>query len=265
MAFEPDGLDLGWSDMRRLRLDVEGLQLPEAPARARQEAEAMARQTDSKTGTSLWSMIAAAALSMLAGFAGVYATARMTDNADRRQATLHPIGSAKASEPKAEALPRGPGANALSVGQMAGFVFKSAPEDLPELAFVDGAGKPMTARDWQGRVILLNLWATWCAPCRKEMPALDRLQAALGSDKFEVVALSVDRGGIPASQKFLDQIKVEKLKLYVDPTARASTALKAVGLPTTLLLKDGREVGRLVGPAEWDSPEAQRLIEAALR
>ena len=148
---------------------------------------------------------------------------------------------------------------------MAAFVFKKAPEDLPEIGFVDATGKPMTAKDWQGRVVLLNLWATWCGPCRKEMPALDRLQGALGSEKFEVVALSVDRGGIEASRKFLDQTKVEKLKLYVDPTAKASNALKAIGLPTTLLLKDGREIGRLVGPAEWDSQDAKRLIEAALR
>ena len=212
-------------------------------------------------------VIAAAILSVLAGFAGVYATLRMADNADRGAipGTLAPIGQALASEPKVEVLPTGPGANPLSSGQMAAFVFKKAPEDLPEIGFVDATGKPMTAKDWQGRVVLLNLWATWCGPCRKEMPALDRLQGALGSEKFEVVALSVDRGGIEASRKFLDQTKVEKLKLYVDPTAKASNALKAIGLPTTLLLKDGREIGRLVGPAEWDSQDAKRLIEAALR
>ena len=208
-------------------------------------------------------LAAVAGLSILAGFAAVYVTLMPSDNADRRSATttLVPVAAAQGAEP----LPVGPGANPLSVGQMAGFVFKKQPEDLPEINFVDATGKAMTKKDWEGRVVLLNLWATWCAPCRKEMPALDRLQAALGSDKFEVVALSVDRGGIPASQKFLDQIKIEKLKLYVDPTARASTALKAVGLPTTLLLKDGREIGRLVGPAEWDAPEAKKLIEAVMR
>ena len=77
--------------------------------------------------------------------------------------------------------------------------------------------------------------------------------------------MSVDRGGVEASRKFFEQVKVEKLKIYVDSSARASSALKAVGLPTTLLIKNGREIGRLVGPAEWDSPEAKRLIEAALR
>jgi thiol-disulfide isomerase/thioredoxin len=103
-------------------------------------------------------------------------------------------------------------------------------------------------------------------PCLKEMPALDRLQKALGSNKFEVVALSVDRAGPDAAKKFLDKIKVENLKLYADGTAKAATALKAVGMPTTLLLNaKGEEIGRLIGPAEWDSPDAKALIEAALK
>jgi thiol-disulfide isomerase/thioredoxin len=114
--------------------------------------------------------------------------------------------------------------------------------------------------------VLLNLWATWCAPCRKEMPALDRLQKALGSDGFEVVALNLDRGGVETAKKFLDQIKIEALKLYADPSTRASTELNAVGMPTTILIdRDGRELGRIVGPAEWDGADAQRLIAASLR
>src|SRR5262252_7026311 len=91
------------------------------------------------------------------------------------------------------AAPSGPGSNALSQGQMAAFVFRKAPEALPEVKFEDASGKPRTLAEWKGKVILLNLWATWCLPCRKEMPALDRLQRELGSDQFEVVALSVDR------------------------------------------------------------------------
>lgn len=232
----------------------------------------MAKTTDdgATTGTSLPVILAVAVLSVLAGFAGVYATLGLADNADRGAAPASvKVAQAPAALPKTDAtpppaLPTGPGANPLSVGHMAGFVFK-APEDLPEINFTDGDGKAMSAKDWQGRVVLLNLWATWCAPCRKEMPALDRLQAEMGSDKFEVVALSVDRGGIEASKRFLDQVKVEKLKVYVDPTARASSNLKAVGLPTTLLIKNGKEIGRLVGPAEWDSPEAKRLISSALQ
>jgi hypothetical protein len=97
------------------------------------------------------------------------------------------------------------------------------------------------------------------------MPSLDRLQAALGSDKFEVVALSVDRKGLDASRKFLDETKVERLGLYVDASGRAISELRVVGLPATLLLDaEGREIGRLLGPAEWDSEDAKRLIRAAV-
>jgi thiol-disulfide isomerase/thioredoxin len=147
---------------------------------------------------------------------------------------------------------------------MSAFVFAPAPTALPAFKFQDAEGKERTLADWRGKVVLLNLWATWCLPCRKEMPALDRLQAALGSDKFEVVALSVDRKGAEASKKFLDETKVERLALYVDPAARANTVLRALGLPVTLLIdREGREIGRLLGPAEWDSEDAMRLIRAA--
>ena len=114
--------------------------------------------------------------------------------------------------------------------------------------------------------MLLNLWATWCLPCRKEMPALDRLQAQMGSDKFQVVAVSVDRTGLPGARKFLDEAKVANLTLYADPTARMAATLRAAGLPATLLLdREGREIGRLLGPAEWDSDDAKRLIGAAMK
>ena len=199
----------------------------------------------------------------LVGFGGVYVTLSRPDNVATSTAAETKVAVSSEAAPKA--LPSGPGANPLSQGEMAAFVFKKAPEALPALSFVDGTGSERRLADWKGKVVLLNLWATWCAPCRKEMPALDRPQQALGSDRFEVVALSVDRGGAEASRKFLDQIGIKALKLYVDPTARASFDLKAVGLPATLLIDgEGREIGRLTGPAEWDSPDAKRLIEAAL-
>ncbi len=195
----------------------------------------------------------------LVGFGAVYVTLGRNDNVSS------PVTAAEPPAPTVQALPAGPGANPLSKGEMAAFVFKKEPERLPEFTFVDGTGAERSLKDWQGRVVLLNLWATWCAPCRKEMPALDRLQQALGSDNFEVVALSVDRGGAEASKKFLDQINVEALNLYVDSTGRATSHLKAVGLPATLLIDgEGREIGRLTGPAEWDSGDAKRLIEAVL-
>jgi thiol-disulfide isomerase/thioredoxin len=112
----------------------------------------------------------------------------------------------------------------------------------------------------------LNLWATWCGPCREEMPALDRLQKEMGSDKFEVVAVSVDKNGVEKAREFMAGIDVNSLAFYADPTARAASKVKAIGMPATLLVDaEGREIGRLMGPAEWDSPDAKRLIEAALR
>lgn len=215
-----------------------------------------------------WAGLAVTVGAAAAGFLAVYVTLGRSDNvpaASRVMATSLSQPAMAADAAKPEPLPAGPGANPLSQGHMASFVFKKAPEPLPELKFQDGNGQEMTFDKFKGRVVLLNLWATWCLPCRKEMPALDKLQAELGSDKFEVVALSVDRTGIAGARKFLEETKVEKLALYADPTARLSSALRASGLPTTLLIDaQGREVGRLIGPAEWDSPDAVRLIKAVM-
>jgi thiol-disulfide isomerase/thioredoxin len=211
----------------------------------------------------------AAALAALAGFAAVYVTLRGADNVNRAEgerAGSSTSQSSASAAPAVQALPSGPGSNPLSVGTMAAFVFKKSPEPLPETSFVDGSGKERSLKEWSGKTVLLNLWATWCAPCRKEMPALDRLQAELGSDTFEVVAVSVDKTGTEGAKKFLDQIKVTNLAVFADPTIRMGTTLKAIGMPSTLLIdREGREVGRLVGPAEWDSDEAKRLIKAVAK
>lgn len=209
---------------------------------------------------------AVALLSALAGFAAIYVTVGRPDNAGGDASRAMPPTPAVQSEDRSAArLPAGPGVNPLSTGEMAAFVFKKAPEPLPDILFLDGTGTTRSLKDWHGKVVLLNLWATWCAPCRKEMPALDRLQAELGSDKFEVVALSVDRTGLDGAKKFLDQINLQSLKLYADPTAKIGSELKIAGLPATLLLdRAGREIGRLTGPAEWDSAAAKRLIQAAM-
>jgi thiol-disulfide isomerase/thioredoxin len=211
--------------------------------------------------SALVTSLGAAAVAAVAGFASVYVTLGRPDNAVR------PTAATPAAEPaKITAEPSGPGANALSQGQMAAFVFRKAPEELPEVKFKDAAGRERTLADWRGKVVLLNLWATWCLPCRKEMPALDRLQQEMGSDRFEVVALSVDRTGLAGARQFLDEAKVEKLALYADGTARMANTLRAAGLPATLLIdRDGREIGRLLGPAEWDSDDAKRLIRWALK
>jgi thiol-disulfide isomerase/thioredoxin len=139
------------------------------------------------------------------------------------------------------------------------------PRPLPELAFVDGKGKPVKLADFRGRAVLLNVWATWCPPCREEMPSLDRLQKTLGGPGFEVVALSIDAGGAPVVQRFYDEIGIRSLAIYVDPGMRAAGQLAAPGVPTTLLVDArGRELGRHAGPAQWDSPEALRVISGYL-
>ena len=200
--------------------------------------------TKSKPTAKLWIL----ALGGLIGFGAVYVMRGAPDNAA--------VGTS--ATPKAQDT-------AAKTGQMAAYVKKKAPEPLPEITFNDAAGKTLSLADFKGRTILLNLWATWCAPCREEMPSLDRLQKALGSDKFEVVALSLDRKGAEAAKKFLDEVKASNLKLYIDSTAKQGTALRAIGMPTTILIdKEGRELGRLTGPAEWDSEDAKELIKAAL-
>jgi thiol-disulfide isomerase/thioredoxin len=220
---------------------------------------------DPKRGSPARTPVAAlgvAAIAAVAGFAAVYVTFGRSDNGVRPVAdTPSTISSVKQLT-----LPSGPGGNALSQGHMAAFVFKKEPEALPEVRFQDASGAEKTLSDWRGKVVLVNLWATWCAPCRKEMPALDRLQKELGSAKFEVVAISIDRTGLAGARKFLDETGVKNLALYADPTTKLSSVLKAVGLPVTVLIDaEGREVGRLVGPAEWDSEDAKRLIRAVMQ
>jgi thiol-disulfide isomerase/thioredoxin len=206
--------------------------------------------------------LATAAVAAAVGFAAVYVTFGRRDNAPESP----PVKTATPPSPSPQEPPKGGGANPLSTGHMAAFVFRSEPAALPEIKFQDGEGKQRTLADWRGKFVLLNLWATWCLPCRNEMPTLDRLQKALGSDRFEVVALSVDRKGLEASKKFLDQAKVERLAPYVDASARANALLHALGLPVTLLIDpEGREIGRLLGPAEWDSEDAMRLIRSVVK
>jgi thiol-disulfide isomerase/thioredoxin len=153
----------------------------------------------------------------------------------------------------------------LATGALSAFLVKANRTAVPELKFFDGQGRARTLKDWQGQVVLLNLWASWCAPCRKEMPSLEALQRRFGSKDFEVVAISVDRGGLKVAQKFLEETQARLLRIYVDPSAKAIETLRALGLPVTVLIdRQGREIGRLLGPADWSSPEALRLINVAI-
>lgn len=134
----------------------------------------------------------------------------------------------------------------------AGFTVWSDSKPVPAVQFIDGEGSLRGVADFQGKVVLLNVWATWCGPCREEMPTLDRLQKQLGSADFEVVALSVDQAGEQVVRDFYQAVGVQHLGLYIDSSALAAIELSAIGLPTTLLLdRQGREIGA----AEWDSPE----------
>ena len=153
----------------------------------------------------------------------------------------------------------------FAVGPMAAFLVKADRPAVPDLSFKDSSGADVKLRKWQGRVVLLNLWATWCAPCRREMPTLNDVQKQLGSMDFEVVAMSVDRKGLEASSAFLKETGADSLGLYVDATTQSLEDLQAFGLPVTLLIdRKGREIGRLLGPAEWNSAEAITLIKAAI-
>lgn len=147
-----------------------------------------------------------------------------------------------------------------------GFALHDTPQPVANVRYDKEDGSRGDMEDFRGKVILVNVWATWCVPCREEMPTLDALQAELGSDDFEVVALSIDRAGPPVVRRFYDEIGVTNLKMYVDQTMLSMTALRAVGLPTTILINaQGQELGRLVGPAEWDNPKMvsflRRFIE----
>ncbi|HEX9274794.1 MAG TPA: TlpA disulfide reductase family protein [Casimicrobiaceae bacterium] len=140
-----------------------------------------------------------------------------------------------------------------------------SPRPVANVEFEDGQGRKRTLADFRGKVVLLNIWATWCVPCRTEMPTLDRLQSRLGSENFEVVALSIDRGGQPAVRSFYDEIDVRALPIYVDATTEALAKLGVIGVPTTLLIdREGREVARYTGPAQWDRPEVIATIERYL-
>jgi thiol-disulfide isomerase/thioredoxin len=142
----------------------------------------------------------------------------------------------------------------------------SAPQTVPNIRFQGANGKPYALSDFRGRVVLLNVWATWCAPCRKEMPALDRLQQKLGGPEFEVVALSIDGGGAATVRRYYDEIGIHALAIYLDSSVEATGKLRTVGIPTTLLIdREGRERWRKAGPAEWDAPEIIESLRAKLR
>lgn len=141
------------------------------------------------------------------------------------------------------------------------FTFLDEPVPAPQAALLNEAGEELTLAEFEGEVVLLNFWATWCAPCVREMPSLDRLQAALGAEGLAVVAVSEDRGGLAAVEPFFAEQGLEHLAIYLDPKGTFMREFAVRGLPTTLLIdRQGRLIGALEGPAEWDGPGAENLI-----
>jgi thiol-disulfide isomerase/thioredoxin len=173
------------------------------------------------------------------------------------------IAACKAAQPLASTL------KPLVKGEVAALQVPTQPARLRDLAFKLPDGRDTTLSAMRGKMILVNLWATWCAPCRHEMPALDRLQQKYGGADFEVVAVNIDTRNTEKALAFLDEVNVKNLALYADPSAKIFQDLKAVGrafgMPTTILLdKDGCELAYLAGPAEWSSPDAFAFIGKAL-
>ena len=153
----------------------------------------------------------------------------------------------------------------LLKGSVAKFALAKEPKPLPELAFTDADDKPLTLAGYKGKSVLLNFWATWCAPCVKEMPSLDKLQAELGKARFVVLPLSLDTSSRPKVAPFYADRKLANLGIYFDKGKKVMSALDVSVLPTSILIDgQGRELGRLEGEADWDTPEAVALMKAAV-
>ncbi|GAB4350573.1 MAG: TlpA disulfide reductase family protein [Oricola sp.] len=201
----------------------------------------------------------AIAVGAVAGAAGVYATGMLSGN-----------GALTAGNDGGQcdaAIATGRDLKPLLRGDIAAMAARGQQNDLSGLSFNDGGGNAITLADTGGKPRLVNLWATWCAPCREEMPALDRLQAEKGDDNFQVVAISVDGGSDEKPRGFFDEIGVRSLSFYHDPTIGAFNAMKkeglAYGLPVTVLVDANNcVIANMNGPADWAGEDAGRLIDA---
>lgn len=211
-------------------------------------------------------LIAAAAVAgVLAGAVAVYVSGPRSGNpTDSAGEAVVDAGDNKCAEKVVTAKTVG----AAAQGEVAAMLPADPPQSLKTLAFNGPDGQPMTLGDRAGKTVLLNLWATWCAPCRAEMPALDELQETAGSDEFEVIAVNVDTGDDTKPKKFLEETNVKSLGYYRDATLELFDELKArglaVGLPVTLLIdRQGCLLASMNGPANWSSPDARKLLDAA--
>lgn len=154
---------------------------------------------------------------------------------------------------------------ALKQGDMKKLVLIAAPQPVPDLPFTDATGAERRLSDWRGKVVLVNFWALWCPPCRAEMPALDRLQATLGGERFAVVTIATGRNGLPAIDRFFAETGVTHLPVLRDETQALSRAMGVLGLPVSVIVDaEGHEIGRLTGEAEWDGDSAQAILDALI-
>jgi thiol-disulfide isomerase/thioredoxin len=200
-------------------------------------------------------LVAVSGIAVLAVLAGVYGMGRLRSNP-----------AAAACAPAVETASR---IAPLAQGEVAALAMAHTPFLVPDLAFKDAEGHERKLSDWRGRTVLLNLWATWCVPCRKEMPALDALQSDLGGDKFEVISINIDTRDAEKPLAFLKDTGVKHLAYYSDQNAKVFTELKmagkAFGMPTTLIIdRSGCEIGAMAGPAEWASADGVKLVSAAI-
>ncbi|TPL10096.1 MULTISPECIES: thiol:disulfide interchange protein TlpA [unclassified Mesorhizobium] len=211
-------------------------------------------------------ILAALVAGVLAGAVAVYVSESRSGNNAAPQAAVAGSSDDVACAAKSD---RAKKVAAAATGEVAALLPADPPQSMKRLAFNGPDGKPMTIADHAGKTVLLNLWATWCAPCRAEMPALDALQKEKGSDAFQVVAVNVDAGDDVKPKKFLKETGVETLGYYRDSTMTLFNDLKArglaLGLPVTMLIDgEGCLIAHMNGPAEWSGPDAKRLVETAL-
>jgi thiol-disulfide isomerase/thioredoxin len=154
---------------------------------------------------------------------------------------------------------------ALREGTMKKLIFASEPQDVSQVVFSDPDGGQYRLADWQGKYVLVNFWATWCAPCRKEMPGLDALQQKFGGDNFEVVTIATGRNTLAGINRFFKEVDVQNLPIFLDPKQKLAREMAVLGLPITVILNpEGQEIGRLRGDAAWDSDSAKAIIAGLL-
>ena len=201
--------------------------------------------------------IGAVMIGAVIGFAGVYGIGGLKRSAAGDPACRGAVDLARRLAP-------------LAQGEVAALTMATAPLRLPDLAFEDAEGRPKKLSDWRGRTVLVNLWATWCVPCRKEMPALESLQTRLGGPNFEVVAVNIDTRDPEKPKNFWKEVNLTRLGYFSDPKAKVFQDLKAIGralgMPTSVLVDgEGCEIATIAGPAEWESEDAIKLITAAVK